>query len=228
MNDTDCDNDRDDDEFTDEQRVEFLDNLVVGHQRLIKSYMKNNDILQAHKNKIDVLNVENTNFLEKVRFLESKHHSLLEKNIALTQEIKNNNPSSFVDENFHVGTKVLNEILDKCKTHGDKRGLGYINKDETPSNGETVFVKGDKFSCTSLENYDGGVVTFRDGNLAHVKGKGSIVILGCPKLDGVLYVKGLKTNLLSIIQMCDKDHKVNFHQDLCKVVNKEGAHDIGL
>ena len=87
---------------------------------------------------------------------------------------------------------------------------------------------GDKFSCTSLENYDGGVVTFRDGNLAHVKGKGSIVILGCPKLDGVLYVKGLKTNLLSIIQMCDKDHRVNFHQDLCKVVNKEGAHDTGL
>ena len=50
------------------------------------------------------------------------------KNNALTQEIKNNKPSSFVNENFHPGTKVLNEILDKCKTHGDKRGLGYIKK----------------------------------------------------------------------------------------------------
>ena len=70
--------------------------------------MKNNDILQAHKNKIDVLNVENTNFLEKVRFLESKHHCFLEKNNALTQEIKNNKTFLFVNENFHPGTKVLN------------------------------------------------------------------------------------------------------------------------
>ena len=33
-------------------------------------------------------------------------------------------------------------MLNKCNTHGDKRGLGCINKDETPSNGEIVFVKG--------------------------------------------------------------------------------------
>ena len=46
-----------------------------------------------------------------------------------------------MSEIFHPGTKVLNEILDKCKTHGDKRGLGYINKDETLSSGETAFVK---------------------------------------------------------------------------------------
>ena len=49
-----------------------------------------------------------------------------------------------------------------------------------------------KSSFTSLENYDGGVVTFGDGNLAKVKDKGSIVIPGCPKLDEVLYIKGLK------------------------------------
>ena len=46
-----------------------------------------------------------------------------------------------MNENFHLGTKMLNEILDKCKTHGDKRGLGYFNKDETPTSGETMFVK---------------------------------------------------------------------------------------
>ena len=80
---------------------------------------------------------------------------------------------------------------------------------------------GDKSSFTSLENYNGGVVTFGDGNLAKMKGKGSIVLPGCPKLDEVLCVEGLKENLLSISQMCNKDHKVNFHQDLCEVVNKE-------
>ena len=54
-----------------------------------------------------------------------------------------------------------------------------------------------------------------------MKGKGSIVITGCPKLDGVLYVEGLKADLLSISQMCNKDHKVNFHQDLCEIINKK-------
>ena len=83
-NPNDCDSD--DDEFTDEQRVEFLNNLVVEHERLIKSYMKDHDILEAHKNKIYMLNVEKTNLLEKVRFLKSEYHSLLEKNNAHSRD----------------------------------------------------------------------------------------------------------------------------------------------
>ena len=56
--------------------------------------------------------------------------------------MKNSKPFSFVNEIFHLRTKMLNEMLDKCKTHGDKWGLEYINKDETLSSGEIVFVKG--------------------------------------------------------------------------------------
>ena len=61
-----------------------------------------------------------TNLLYKIRFLEYEHHSLLEKNNAITQEINGNKPFSFVNEVFQPRTKVLNKILDKCKTHGDK------------------------------------------------------------------------------------------------------------
>ena len=50
--------------------------------------------------------------------------------------------SSLVNKIFHPRTKVLNEIFDKCKTHGDKRGLGYVNKVETVTSGEIIFVKG--------------------------------------------------------------------------------------
>ena len=67
---------------------------------------------------------------------------ILEKNKVITQEIKSNKPSSSMNDVFHLGTKALNEILDKCKTHGGKRGLQYINKDETLFSGETMFVKG--------------------------------------------------------------------------------------
>ena len=45
--------------------------------------------------------VEKTNSLEKTRFLEFKHHSILEKNNALTQEIKSNKFFSSVNEVFH-------------------------------------------------------------------------------------------------------------------------------
>ena len=39
---------------------------------------------------------------------------------------------------------MLDEILKKCKSHRDKKGLGYINWTETPISGHTVFVKGKK------------------------------------------------------------------------------------
>ncbi|KAL6350551.1 hypothetical protein AAG906_019198 [Vitis piasezkii] len=75
---------------------------------------------------------------------------------------------------------------------------------------------------TFLEDYNSVIVTFGDRSLADVKDKESISISRCPKLDGVLYVDKLKTNLLSIGQICDKDNRMNFYQELCKVVNKEG------
>ena len=112
--------------------------------------MKDHDILEAHKNKIGMLNVEKTNFLEKIRFLKSKHYSFLEKNDTFTQEIKNNKPSSFVNEIFHSRTKVLSEILDKYKTHGDKRGSEYI---ETPSNDKIVFVKGNDETSNKIKSH---------------------------------------------------------------------------
>ena len=54
-----------------------------------------------------------------------------------------------------------------------------------------------------------------------MRGRGSISILGCPKLDEVLYVDRLKVNLLTISQICDNDFKVNFSQYLYEVINKE-------
>ena len=64
MHDSDYDTDSDD-EFTNEQKVVFLNNFVVKHEKLIKNYLKDHDILEAHKTKIDMLNVERTNLLEK-------------------------------------------------------------------------------------------------------------------------------------------------------------------
>ena len=43
-----------DDEFIDYQKVFFLNNLIVEHEKLINNYLREHDILEANKTKIDV------------------------------------------------------------------------------------------------------------------------------------------------------------------------------
>ena len=114
VHDSDCDGDSDN-EFTYEQRVELLSNLIVEQERLIKIYMKDHDIFEGRKNKIDMLNVKKINLLENIRFLESEHHSLFEKNNSLTQEIKNNKFFSSMNENFILELKCLMKYLTNAK-----------------------------------------------------------------------------------------------------------------
>ena len=56
----------------------------------------------------------------------------------------------------------------------------------------------------------GGNVTFSDGSKSQMKGKGTISLPGLPNIANVLYVEGLRVNLLSISQICDQDFKVLF------------------
>ena len=63
---------------------------------------------------------------------------------------------------------------------------------------------------------------FGDGNKGKIKGKGIVSIPGFPSLDDVLYVKGLKANLLSIGQFCDGMHEVKFSKECCSIFNPSG------
>ena len=59
-------------------------------------------------------------------------------------------------------------------------------------------MSGNKSCFTSLEKYEGGIVTFGDGGTSRVICKGSISVAGLLKLENALLVDGLKANLLSI------------------------------
>ena len=61
---------------------------------------------------------------------------------------------------------------------------------------------------TSFIEFGGGNVTFGDGNVARVKGKGTIHAPNIPNLEKVLYVEGLEANLISISQMCENEFNV--------------------
>ena len=71
-------------------------------------------------------------------------------------------------------------------------------------------ITGDKSLFKTLKEKVGDYVTFSDGSHAQVLGKWTIEIPELPLLKDVLYIKGLKANLLSITQICDEDFLVQF------------------
>ncbi|GAV77733.1 gag_pre-integrs domain-containing protein, partial [Cephalotus follicularis] len=77
---------------------------------------------------------------------------------------------------------------------------------------------GDKSLFVKYEPKEGGEVTFGDNAKGKIKGVGSIGNLKT-SIHNVLFVDGLKHNLLSISQLCDKDCRAIFEKDLCKVIN---------
>lgn len=74
---------------------------------------------------------------------------------------------------------------------------------------------GDKSLVTHLVEVHDGRVTFGDGNSSRIVRKGTVEVLGIPKLNDILYV-GLKHNLINISQICDKGYDVHFAKDKCK------------
>ena len=64
-----------------------------------------------------------------------------------------------------------------------------------------------------------GHVSFNDGEKRHVLGKGTLSV-GLPKINNVLHVESLKTNLMSINQFCDHKLNVKFIKNNYRVLNK--------
>ena len=81
----------------------------------------------------------------------------------------------------------------------------------------------DKSLFKTLKEKEDGFVTFGNGSHSQVLGKGTVDILGLPLLTDVLYIKGLKVNLLSITQICDEDFLVQFSKKGCLILNEEGV-----
>ena len=60
-------------------------------------------------------------------------------------------------------------------------------------------------------------VSFGNDTPAVIKGKGSVFLKEKVKTGNVMYVDGLKHNLLSVSQMCDQGNEVVFRSNGCVV-----------
>ena len=80
---------------------------------------------------------------------------------------------------------------------------------------------GDKSLLTGLILKHGGYVTYGDNNIGKIIGSGDIGVKGSLTIQNVLLVEGLKHNLLSISQLCDKGLEVTFQPEICLISNKD-------
>ena len=72
---------------------------------------------------------------------------------------------------------------------------------------------------TIIPKEDGGVVTFENNGQDKIIGIGKVQINSTTFIDNVLHVKGLKHNLISISQLCDKGYTVSFSTIMCVITN---------
>jgi len=82
---------------------------------------------------------------------------------------------------------------------------------------------GDKTKFAKLELKEKGFVTCGDNNKGRILGNGVIGNGSSFNIKNVLLVEGLKHNLISISQLCDKGFKVMFKPNNCLIYDAHGS-----
>ena len=81
------------------------------------------------------------------------------------------------------------KVMNTCLRYLDNGCSRHITRDHT------LFKESESKKCDN--------VTFGDWRKSQIKGKGIISLPGLPDIANVLYMEGLRVNLLSISQICD-------------------------
>ncbi|XP_052478386.1 uncharacterized protein LOC105775394 [Gossypium raimondii] len=133
--------------------------------------------------------------------------------------------SSNSDEDNEVANLCLMAIdkpkeEEHCfKVSKSKKNSWYLDS------GCSRHMTGEESYFMELMPKNGGKATFGDNSKGLIEDIGSIDINSSILIKSVLYVNGLKHNLLSISQLCDKGFKVIFESNGCKVVDISDIRD---
>ena len=132
------------------------------------------------------------------------------KGLALIRQLRESTIPTDLSSKHEVCfmMKSAFKVLDTC--------LWYLDS------GCSRHMTGDRSLFKVFESKRGGNVTFGDGSKSQIKGKGIISLPGLSDIANVLYVEGLRVNLLSISQICDQDLMVLFSKGKYLVMNESG------
>ena len=82
-------------------------------------------------------------------------------------------------------------------------------------------MSGEEQLFNNVTKQDLGSVTFDDNSKARAVGIGSVGFTGTTQVEQVLLINGLKYNLLSISQLCDKRNIIIFKKGQCIIKTLE-------
>jgi len=75
--------------------------------------------------------------------------------------------------------------------------------------------------ATLSRSSEGSTVTFEDDSKSEIIGIGNIRIGSSLLIENVTLIEGLKHNLLSISQLCDKGSRIIFDDSTCDIINEK-------
>ena len=87
-------------------------------------------------------------------------------------------------------------------------------------NGCSRHMTGDRALLSNVVEKVGLIVTFGDDNKGFITRYGNLEIENVT-IENISLVEGLKHNLLSIIQFCDKGFDVSFRKEHCLISNRK-------
>ena len=90
------------------------------------------------------------------------------------------------------------------------------------NNGYSRHMTWDINNFATLSRYDeGGTITFEDDSKGKTVDIGNIKIGSSPSIENVIMINGLKYNLFSLSQLCDKGLRGFFNDITCDVLDKK-------
>ncbi|KAI3681372.1 hypothetical protein L6452_36166 [Arctium lappa] len=140
----------------------------------------------------------------------------VKKNASKVEKVTNVEKSTKVKNTTKV--KKLTKV--KFTTEAESSSAEKTAEPSLSTNSEGPIEKW-KDLLTEYKEEKGPSVTFGGNGKGITRGFG-ILSNGKTTFRRVAYVDGLKHNLLSISQLCDKDYEVRFSKKACSVVNEKG------
>ncbi|KAL8097999.1 hypothetical protein AgCh_030940 [Apium graveolens] len=136
-----------------------------------------------------------------------------EKKQALITKKRNWDDSSDLDDGVNYA------LMANAETEADTAELKKQIKQQLKELHMKDKEKNPRKNMNGFKEKVGPSVSYGDGNLGKILGYGKIK-LGNVIIEDIALVTGLKHNLISVSQICDRGYHVNFYEEHCEIVSK--------
>ncbi|KAJ9546343.1 hypothetical protein OSB04_018886 [Centaurea solstitialis] len=130
--------------------------------------------------------------------------------MAKIEEVPEEVPTQAPEASFSTTPEASTSATESAS---QDKGIWYLDS------GCSRHMTGSKSVLSNYREERGPAVTFGGNGKGQTRGYGTLTN-GVTTFKRVAYVEGLMHNLLSISQLCDKNHKVSFSKKKCKVKNR--------